>query len=165
MRVLLCRATLHATTLRRMTFAAHLNATTTAMRLRRDFWRKLAPRRGADSVRRGSAGGLLLRLRPRNAAACEGDAVRRHRLFRAADRRHSRHAAGASASPMTPRCSPPRSSWSPTTSRRATASRPRSSSRKYRRKAERQALRPQDHLAHHLARRDRLKAATPSASG
>ena len=62
--------------------------------LRRSFWRKLRRVAAQHSLRRGSARGLLLRLRPRDAAAGEGDADRRACLFRAADRRHSRCAAG-----------------------------------------------------------------------
>ena len=54
--------------------------------VQRGFWRKARRLAAQAAVRRGSAHRLLLRLRPRDAAAGEGGADRRARLFRAAVR-------------------------------------------------------------------------------
>ena len=57
----------------------------TAKALRKRFWIKLK-QVGAIAVRRGSARGLLLRVRPPDAASRPDGAARRHRLFRPAVR-------------------------------------------------------------------------------
>ena len=63
--------------------------------VRRRFWIKLKRVVAQASLRRGSARGLLLRLRQADAAPRAGGAARGHRLFHPAVRFHSGHAAGA----------------------------------------------------------------------